>query len=333
MKKIHCLLFLFFIQLSVYAQKIEVDRITDRILILNENYFRSVAIHTEKGVVLIDTREPLEKMEEVKQIVKQEFGTDTFCYIINTHGCPEHILGNRAFPNTPVIMNENFFNRKKIYGMQKKHVDSLEVVCNHTTDTALHNEICNRIEDSKNWRKDCIKALNIEPDITYSEKMNLCFDGLTIQMVLTGLGHGYSTFIYIPEEKFLHVSTLGSRWAIPKYTIPKYLDAAEFLPYQIKTIKDIINISDSLTFVVPSHGDYYAPDVLKQMLSYYTNMYDFAMESYSSKTDYDTYMSECNIIKLFAEYDLFKDLEDKEIQRHHENIDWLWNYFKQYSVE
>ena len=155
MKRLQCLLLSIFTLSSVFAQEIEVDRVSSRIIILNENYFRSVAIRTNKGVVLIDTREPLEKMEEIKRIVKQEFDTDTFCYIINTHGCPEHILGNLSFPNTPVIMNENFFNRKKLYAVQKNYIDSLEIVCNHTTDTVVQNEICSRIEDSKNWRKYC----------------------------------------------------------------------------------------------------------------------------------------------------------------------------------
>lgn len=235
MKKLQCLLLSIFAVYTVFAQ-IEVERFSNRIIILNENYFRSVAINTNKGVVLIDTREPLEKMEEIKKIVKQEFDTDTFCYIINTHGCPEHILGNPAFPNTPVIMNENFFNRKKMYARQKNYVDSLEIVCNRIIDTALSDEICSKLEDGKNWRECCIKALKITPNITFSESMNLYFDSLTIQMFLTGLGHGYSTFIYIPEENFLHVSTLSDHWAITKFSIPDYLDGSDFLPYQIKTL-------------------------------------------------------------------------------------------------
>ena len=163
--------------------------------------------------------------------------------------------------------------------------------------------------------------------------MNLYFDSLTVQMVLTGLGHGYSTFIYIPEENFLHVSVLSSNWAITKFTIPGDMDGSDFLPYQIKTLKDFIPISDSLRYIVPCHGKYYSADILKQMLSYYTEMYDFAKESYSSNTDFNTYRSECTIEKRFLKYELFQNLDDKEIQRHDENIDWLWNYFSQFNKE
>jgi glyoxylase-like metal-dependent hydrolase (beta-lactamase superfamily II) len=312
----------------VFTQNIEVNRISDRMIILNENYFRSVAILTNRGVILIDTREPLEKMEEIKRIINQEFNTDTFCYIINTHGCPEHILGNAAFPNTPVIMNDNFFNRKKMYAMQKKYIDSLEIICSDTVGKVEQDDICSRLEEGKNWRKYCIKAMKIKPDISFSEKMNLYFDSLTIQMVLTGLGHGYSTFIYIPEENFLHVSTLSNNWGITKFTIPEYLDGSDFLPYQIETLKDFITISDSLKYIVPCHGEYYSADILKQMLRYYTEMYDFAKESVFDKKDYNTYKSECSIEKRFSNYELFRNLSDKEIQRHNENIDWLWDYFR-----
>jgi glyoxylase-like metal-dependent hydrolase (beta-lactamase superfamily II) len=329
MKKLHSLVFIIFTLSSVFSQNIKVDRISKRIIILNEDYFRSVAIYTNKGVVLIDTREPLEKMEEIKQIIKQEFKTDTFCYIINTHGCPEHILGNPAFPNTPVIMNENFFNRKKMYARQKKYIDSLEIVCNQTNDTVNQDEKCTNLDGGRNWRNYCIKALKIKPDISYSKKMNLYFDSLTIQMVFTGLVHGYSTFIYIPEENFLHVSTLSSKYAITKFRIPENLDASDFLPYQVNTLKDIIGISNSIKYVVPCHGDYYSSGILKQMLGYYTDMYYFAKKSYSSKMKYNTFKSECTIAKRFSTFELFQNLNEEELQRHNENIDWLWNYFKQ----
>lgn len=312
---------------TLLAQKIEIDRVSDRIILLNEDYFRSVAVETDKGVVLIDTREPLEKMEEIKQLIKQEFNTNSFCYVINTHGCPEHILGNTALPNTPAIMNDNFFNRKKLYREQKKYIDSLEIVCEQTADALEQNENCSQIEQGKNWRKYCIKALKINPDITYSEKMNLYFEGLSIQMLLTGLGHGYSTFIYIPEERFLHVSTLNSNWVITKFQVAPYLDGAYFLPYQIKTLQDIISISDSLEFVVPSHGEPYDPTVLKQMLVYYTELYAFASESCSSNMNYDTFKLECNIEKRFPRLELLQNLNAEELERHNENVDWLWKYF------
>lgn len=329
MKKVPVFIFLYLTLSSLVAQEIEVERMSDRIMLLNEDYYRSVAINTNKGVVLIDTREPLEKMEEIRQLITQEFNTDSFCYIINTHGCPEHILGNAAFPNIPVIMNDNFFNRRKLYGEQKKYIDSLEIVCEQTTDTVELNENCSQIEQGKNWRKYCIKAMKIKPDITYSEKMNLHFEGLSIRMLLTGLGHGYSIFIYIPEERFLHVSTLSSNWAITKFKIPQYLDGDYFVPYQIKTLQDIIRITDSLDFVVPSHGDPYAPIVLKQMLRYYTELYQFAYDSYASNMDYDTFKSECSIEKRFSTLKLFQNLNEEELQRHNENVDWLWDYFGQ----
>lgn len=327
MKKLACSLLITFSLLPAFAQKIEADRISENILVLNEDYNRCVAVLTNKGVVLIDTRMEKEKMLEMKQLIKQEFKTDSIIYIINTHGCPEHVLGNSFLPNTPAIMNSNFFNRKKIYEHQKAYIDSLENECLHSNDTSIQNSCCKQFEQSKTWRPYCVKALKVEPDITYSEKMNLYFDNLTIQLVLTGLGHGYSTFIYIPEEKFLHSSTFGNRLKLPQITIPPFMDSAAFLPYQISVLKDFITVSDSIEYVVPGHGDYYSSDELKQKLNYYVNMYKLAKNLADTETDLEAFKTKFTLETIIPEFKPADDIKEKELETHRKNIDWLCNYF------
>lgn len=62
-------------------------------------------------------------------------------------------------------------------------------------------------------------------------------------------------------------------------------------------------------------------------------MYDFAQLSFFSKMDYNTFKSECTISKRFSKVELFQNLNDEEIQRHNENLEWLWKYFNQHDTK
>lgn len=316
--------------ISVNADSIEVDRLSERIVILNEGYHRVVAVNTEKGIILIDTRWPKEKMEEIKQLLLlQEFNSDKVCYIINTHGCPEHILGNPALPNTPVIMNKRFFNRLKIYAQQKQDIDSLQFQCEHTDlDTSKQRKICEEYERRKFWRDICIEAQKIKPDVTFSEELNLYFENLTIQIKYTGLGHGYSNFIYIPEERFLHSSTIGHKDVPHKITIPQFTDNPEFLSWQNQVLKNMIDQCDSIRYVIPGHGEYYTGNELKQILNYFITMYDGVKQALEDNQNIESFKKEYTIDKKFANYTLFKDLGDETIKRHNKNIDFLWNHVR-----
>lgn len=320
--------------LLLNAQEITVDRLTERIVVIDEGYFRSVAILTEKGVVLIDTRQPLAKMTEIKALIKQEFGVDTICYIINSHGCPEHIGGNSAFPEATVLMNDGFFKRKELYEEQKAAVDSFEVQCNneHLSDSS-REAFCTKFKGGEGWRRACIYALEENPDITFSRELTLHFEELSIQVVLIGLGHGYSNFIYIPQERFLHTSTINEQRRPLLFWVPIKADVEEFLPYQINKLQYFLSVCDSVDYIVPGHRDYYQSNELKQMLSYYINLYTLAEAYYTTNSVYEDFEACLAIGNNFKNFGWLKDLTTEELKRHNDNVLWLWTYLENKNDE
>ena len=82
---------------------IKVRKINDRVMVLSIGFLQTIALSSEKGLVVIDTNRGQSSGREIRQRIVEEFGRNDFIYLINTHYHADHTLGNYLFPNVTIL--------------------------------------------------------------------------------------------------------------------------------------------------------------------------------------------------------------------------------------
>jgi cyclase len=109
-------------------------------------------------------------------------------YLVNTHGDPDHINGNRYFPATVTIIAHD--------GCRKDFF------------------VAGRDGKPSEWTKP--ELSNYIPSVTFFDRMNIYLGGLTVELHHFGIGHTIGdAVVYIPAEK---TAFTGDQVNLPKVT-------------------------------------------------------------------------------------------------------------------
>jgi glyoxylase-like metal-dependent hydrolase (beta-lactamase superfamily II) len=315
---------------NAYSSDIKVDRLGNKIIVLNDGYFRVIAILTEQGIVLIDTHKSNEDMQRCKKIIENEFKTDKFRYVINSHEDLEHILGNSLFNSSVNITHEGFKigveNFKKLLvEFDKKNSEVLSKLekCDSTSEE--YKTLKQEAARNKMYCDGFRTAQLIKPDITFSDRMVLHFDSLTVNIIYYGLGHGHSVFVYIPEERFLFSSTCNHHMPNMFSTL-KFSDKYTDVDRSISVLSEFINAKDTLKYIVPCHGEYLSNNDLKDIYQYYKTMWDGISKAKSESKSLEYIKSEFALDKRFNSYKSFAVITEDQIKQHNTNIGLIWEY-------
>lgn len=327
MKNIVVIFFLISISFSCYS--INLDTITENIIVVNEGYDRVSAIKTNKGIVVIDTHKSTIDMQRMKRKIISYFNDSTFAYIINTHSCLEHINGNPVFADVPKIAHINFKaavqpveNDNRI-AFLKRRIPELELKLSENTDTNEINRIKQKLHYLKTIKTDFIKAA-VAPDIVFSEKMQLNMGNVTIELFYIGRGaHGDDgILIYIPEENTLFTGSTLSK--PPKiYKTGDWNSAIDIKKWI--SVLDTFLAKSNLKHIVASHISYYSPNDMQQMRDYYQLLYTTVKNYKEAEKILHQALDELNYTKIKKQFCIF-DKNEKWRKRHDENVENLWNY-------
>jgi cyclase len=86
-------------------------RLSDRVLIVwTCDYMQSiatVALATERGIVVIEASLIRAHDARVRQVIEKEFGRSDFKYLINTHFHHDHTAGNQIYADATIIGHKN----------------------------------------------------------------------------------------------------------------------------------------------------------------------------------------------------------------------------------
>jgi len=66
-----------------------------------------VAVASSEGLIIIDTGYYPQSAKSLRKIISHEFGRNDFAWVINTHWHWDHINGNQAFSDIPIMGHEN----------------------------------------------------------------------------------------------------------------------------------------------------------------------------------------------------------------------------------
>jgi glyoxylase-like metal-dependent hydrolase (beta-lactamase superfamily II) len=86
-------------------------KMSDRVLIVwigdYMQQIATVALATEKGLVVIETSLIRAHDARIRKAIEKEFGRDDFKYVINTHFHHDHTAGNQIYADATIVGHKN----------------------------------------------------------------------------------------------------------------------------------------------------------------------------------------------------------------------------------
>lgn len=314
----------------IWSFAIDMDTITNKIIVLNEGYDRVSAVKTSQGVVIIDTHKSTADMGRMRKLIVDYFQDSNFVYVINTHPCLEHINGNSLFPDALKIAHANFADAEQPdsndnrIGFINNQIPRLEAELDTTIDTNQKAELQGRIDYLASMRNDFFKSA-LPPDLSFADSLSIKVSDMTFEMTYVGDGaHGNSSiFIYIPEEKTLFT---GSALAMPPII---YKTGGWITRHDVERWIDVLDEfigKPELEHIVASHIKYYTKAELSEMRDYYSLISTTIRENQANQLSKEETLEMLDYNTINKQFEIFDDHENSK-ERHENNV-MIWDYYK-----
>ncbi|MCJ7580753.1 MAG: MBL fold metallo-hydrolase [Candidatus Aminicenantes bacterium] len=295
---------------------IDVQRHSERLLTLNvQGEVNIVALNSKKGIVVFDTSVSPVLARLVRERIEEEFDSEKFAYVINTHFHGDHTYGNQVFSDVPIIghescaddMQEREQGRKNSLPAYKAAVERMKAGLEKMDkDSAAAKELSRRIGYYQAMNAGLGEGFVLTPPTqTFSDSLSLDLGDITLELIFFGISHSPSDIlIYCPEEGMWITGDLIAA------DYDSYIDSERvpYLPRWINNLKRIISTEEKTQIVVPGHGEFLSFDELKGEL-------DFIMDA---KAAFDGKESAFTVFKeTFNDSDLetaLKELRDMKAQ-------------------
>ncbi len=325
------ILILIIILIPFKGLSVDIDTITDKIIVLNEGYDRVSAIKTSTGIVIIDTHKSTIDMGRMKKCIIEYFNDSSFIYVINTHECLEHISGNSLFPEAQKIAHANFLKTcypdstdSRIAFLHTK-IPELERKIRQTDDSSRLVELLRDLDYFQTMKADFIKAA-VPPDISFTDKLTVDLEDITLELNYIGRGaHGNcGILIYVPEEKTLFTGSTLTKPPII-YKTGDWIQVIDIVKW-ISVLDEFLHNSE-LEHIVASHVSYYTRQELQEMRDYFDLIFRTVKIFRESGKTQDAVMAELDYDIIDERFVIFTE-EEQWRNRHYENVEILWDYME-----
>lgn len=249
---------------------IEIHKLNEQCLLINFGYDAIAAINTSKGIVVIDAGISSGLTARYRIIVENEFQSNDFAYVINTHGHPDHVGGNSVFRESGIIGHSScteeiagqWKNPEKVINRLSSIVEEYDVKL-QTCEPGTHewNEnftqkirYLNAYEDARNFVP--VK----QPDHTFSDSLNLDMGDVRLEMFYFGKCHSNSDIlIYVPGMKILFIGDLFFKYGKPGISDSLMTEKDRWK----KAIQWLENRIGHIEYIIGGHGQMLSVNDLK----------------------------------------------------------------------
>lgn len=244
---------------SENAEKlIRVNKLMNNVIIASLGSDAVTAINTQGGIVVIDAGISNSLTTIYRGIIEEEFGSNDFAYLINTHSHWDHTGGNQVFSDAIIIGQENCITEISEYWKEKEKIknglrkiiddydkklknidpewqDSLEIISQKTRYEYVYNDLM----------KDRVVTY---PGKTFKDTMSISAGDLSFDLIYFGRAHtGSDILIHIPALKLLMTGDLFSPGGRPSIKntrnkeIERWVKVKRWIKERMSNIDYIIN--------------------------------------------------------------------------------------------
>jgi glyoxylase-like metal-dependent hydrolase (beta-lactamase superfamily II) len=198
---------------------ITVRRLSPRAAIFNGGNWDNavVALATAKGIVVIDSGISKSVASAYREAIRAEFRRNDFAMLINTHEHNDHILGNNAYSDLPIVAHESV--RSAMLRMQADPAILAHLLEVPEKDEAGYRKFLlernPKALETPDWARyqrfwkiveaDYRSGLDLAPPtITFDQRMTLHLGDVTVRLMYFGCTHSVGDiFIQVPEENLV----------------------------------------------------------------------------------------------------------------------------------
>lgn len=322
---------------QAFAGLVDVEKVSDRVLVLNfktSGISNLVAVKGQKGLVIIDTEVSPGVMQPVKEEVERLFQRDDWAYVVNTHAHMHHAGGNSLFKNAVVIGHDNLADEMQwLIDYQKKEEDKNRFF-EHAEKTIKESQeklkkagpeerdkIKGDIEFWKLLRQDLKAGFGVvKPAVTFSDRCTLDLGDIQIKLIFFGVGHSKSDIVvYIPQEKVLVTSGVcyGRLQGISEDATLADIERS------ISVLEEFADVD--LKRIIPAHEHSITNNDLKHRCDYYKTMLEGLRLARQNGKTIEQVKASFSIKKKFPFYNKAGQEAEDVQDRQNSNIEVLWN--------
>ncbi|MDP4222159.1 MAG: MBL fold metallo-hydrolase [Bacteroidota bacterium] len=248
---------------------IEIQKISKQCILIKFGADALAAINTKKGIIVIDAGISSGLTARYRKIIENEFEGNDFTYVINSHGHPDHYGGNGIFVEARIIGHVNCLQEiseqlnnpgKRLKNLSNVVEDYDQQLKASESNTVEWKEIFTQKTRYLNAYNDAKNLVPVkQPDITFSDRLNIDMGDATLEMIYFGKCHSNSDIlIYIPEMAILFTGDLFSKYGRPDINDTLMTDRERWHQAIQWIEKRMINIKT----IIDGHGDILSVDDL-----------------------------------------------------------------------
>ncbi|MDQ3248046.1 MAG: MBL fold metallo-hydrolase [Chloroflexota bacterium] len=198
-------------------------------------------IHTEAGIILVDSPLIPKQAEDWRQQVEEEYPGHPLLYMINTDHHRGHALGNQYFMPVKVIAHERA--HKEMSGYTENFKERVR--------NSFKRELEIQIQLNN--------IIIIPPRITFTQRATLLYGKRRLELIYVG-GHTPATsIVWLPDEKICFVGDI--LW-VDQHPYMAQGNTLEWLR-ALETIRNL-----GATRLIPGHGPVCGPDATYRVAEY-----------------------------------------------------------------
>jgi cyclase len=269
-------------------------RLSDRVLIVWAcDYMQSiatVALATEKGIVVIETSLIRSHDARIRQVIEKEFGRKDFKYLINTHFHHDHTAGNQIYSDATIVGHKNVpaGMREELTGEGLvKLVDKFKGMLRDREEALKQLEPESRDHKFTQEFIACLKLAIPElqsgfvptfPSILFEKNLILDMGNMTIELYSLGGMHTDSDIvIFVPEEKLVAIGDVPPDQVLPYIRKDLKSDFAVTL----ENWGRIVNSGREIKCLNMAHSDMFlSVETFKQQYRYLNTLWQGLSEMY-----------------------------------------------------
>jgi cyclase len=312
-------------------------RLSDKVLVVwTCDYMQSiatVALATEKGIVVIETSLIRSHDTRIRKVIEKEVGRNDFKYLINTHFHHDHTAGNQIYSDATIIGHKNILAgmREELTGEGLvKLVDRFKGMLKDREEALANTEPESREYKFTQEFIACLKLAIPElqsgfvptfPSVLFEKNLILDMGDMTIELYSLGGMHTDSDIvIFVPEEGLVAIGDVAPDQMLPYIRKDLKSDFAVTL----ENWGRIVEGKRSIKYVNMAHSDMFlSVETFRQQYGYLHALWQGLSEIHRQGQTIE------DAKKKFTIEDDFPYFKDKIIETrrgniHENNIEAIW---------